>query len=109
MTDTHTYWATIGRNVNLGGPPLLSTEWEAFRTRLRNDVTVACGGEILSSIVGRSSWDGEEEETYALLFTIGADYVAPLRHRLSGLARTYHQDAIGFVGGHGTDTLVEAS
>lgn len=103
-TTTHTYWASIGRNV--GTEPLSDEGWGNFQDATERAI-LRRWASILASIKGISDWSGEEEETVAYLFTIRADEVPNLRTNLAHLARAYRQDAIGLVGGPG-ENLVTA-
>ena len=108
MNDTHTYWSTIGRNRPTG-QTLSTGEWQAFRSDLRHAVQL-WGSEILATIDnGTSTWQGETEQTFAILFTIDPRFLPALRENLGRHVRRYGQDAIGLVGGPGTDTLVVGS
>lgn len=102
----HTYWASIGRNV--GANPLDLNQWHQFHRDIRDVIHEHCG-TILSTVHGTSVWKGQEEDTTLVLFTIGERPLPSLRSYLSQIAQCYGQDAIGFVGGPGTDTYIEAS
>jgi hypothetical protein len=104
MTDaTHTYWISIGRNV--GAEPMSEQDWCDFFA----NVHTACllWGDVITNVTGRSFWNGDDEEARLILVSIDTDYgVANLRSSLARWAKHYRQDAIGMVGGPGTDTLV---
>jgi hypothetical protein len=108
---THTYWLSIGRNVpsteNHYRPagPLSDRLWEGFKSDLRMIVTNH-DGTILAEVNGTSEWEGIAEDTYLALVTIPAYAVPNVRNVLDSLRRYYCQDAIGIVGGAGTDTLI---
>lgn len=103
--QTHTYWASIGGN-GPDGQPL--PDWPDFQRALVQTLEYI-GADILATVDGASSWQGVPEQTRLVLFTIRADRVEVLREDLAILARAYDQEAIGLVGGPGTDTLVSAT
>ena len=110
---THTYWASIGRNVAPGklrpAGPLADDQWNWFASDLRSVVTNHDGTILAEVTGGRSTWEGESEETYLLLFTAPDSHaVEIIRAVFASIARYYCQDCIGLVGGPGTDTLVYA-
>ena len=104
-TGTHTYWATIGRNRPTG-QTLSTGEWQAFRSDLRHAAQL-WGNEILATIDnGTSTWQGEIEQTFAVLFTIDPPFLPALRGTLGRHVRHYGQDAIGLVGGPGESLVL---
>jgi hypothetical protein len=106
MTDTtHTYWISIGRNVGIDGP-IEHYAWQLFKGQVVAAV-LDSGGAILSTVDGNSAWNGDEEECYLLLASLPSGQVPQLKLWLANLATDWAQDAIGFVGGPGTDTLIE--
>lgn len=102
----HTYWVSIGRNV--GASPMSEDAWRAFRHGV-DDAVVRVAGRYVTSVRGSSTWAGAAEETYLLLATIPAENVAELRRILARLATAHDQDAIGFVGGPGTDATIDCT
>lgn len=108
-STTSTYWISIGRNTSYGGT-LIDYDWSVFRARIRYTVRAAwIDGSIIAEVSGQSTWEGVAEDTHLFLVTVPTSNVAPLRAHLQKIAQRYHQDAIGLVGGPGTDTLVTAS
>ncbi len=110
MTETHTYWISVGRNVPDGhsyrpAGPLPADQWEWFAQDLRL-VVRNHDGAIISEVHGTSEWEGVAEDTYLCLVTIPSYAVENVRTVLDSLRSYYAQDAIGFVGGAGTDTLI---
>ncbi len=101
---THTYWISIGRNVE--DTPLTAGQWFTFQEEIRSTVANIGGGVIETEVTGSSSWEGQEEDTHLFLVTVDAARVDWVKLSLSSLARAYNQDAIGFVGGPGTDTVI---
>lgn len=100
----HTYWVSIGRNTSHGGQ-LRTADWLAFRSAVRTATTFR-DSAILAEVDGSSEWNGEQEETYLVLVSLPDSNVSEARFRLQKVAAGYHQDAIGFVGGPGTETLI---
>lgn len=103
-TATETYWVSIGRNV--GAEPLSDEGWECFQDATEKAI-LRRRASILTSVAGVSDWQGLEEQTVLYLLTISSAEVPTLRIGLAHLAKSYRQDAIGFVGGPG-ETLVTA-
>jgi hypothetical protein len=102
---THTYWLSIGRNVGDCGDKLTTGEWYGFHEQVR--IVIGCvNGDIVTEVAGESEWCGNREETHLFLVTVPAANVDGLRRYLRRLANDYRQDAIGMVGGAGTDTLI---
>jgi hypothetical protein len=100
MTE-HTYWLTIGRNIDQERAELSDRAWNNFREDLDYAIK-RCDGRTVSTIVGGTArWQGEEEDTYGHLITIAATDVEYLRQQLRSLAAFYGQEAIGMVGGPG--------
>jgi hypothetical protein len=106
-TETHTYWVSIGGNIR-GEAMDPATEWHGFRLDLAT-ILADVDADILSTVDGSSSWENVNERSHLVLFSIPAANDPALRSRLAHLARLYEQDAIGLVGGPGTDTLVYPS
>lgn len=104
MTERHTYWISIGRNV--GPDPMSDTRWSQFRSDVHQ--SAAYFGDIITTVQGESAWHGQTEETYLVLVAVKYDSnVDGLRGVLATIAKQYRQEAIGFVGGPGS-TLVES-
>jgi hypothetical protein len=103
MTERHTYWVSIGRNI--ADRPMSQTEWLEFQDLVREAVALA-NGETVTVVRGSSTWQEQEEETFLLLASVPATYVHVLRDRLAALAGAFDQDAIGFVGGSSDATLI---
>lgn len=98
-----TYWVSIGRNVD--GVPMSEQDWCDFFAHTHTACLV--WGNVITNVTGRSFWNGDDEETRLILVTLSEPWQeANLRTSLARLARQYRQEAIGFVGGPGTDTLI---
>jgi hypothetical protein len=105
MTNTpHTYWVSIGRNV--GTVPMGHHEWQGFQDAIAAVIDHLPQAGIITEVDGSSTWDATPEETHLFLVTVPAQYVNLFRARLALLVPIYRQDAIGFVGGPSTDTLI---
>lgn len=104
MTDLHTYWASIGRNI--GTDPMSDHEWTIARHDLQGAAQL-WGTAVLSTIEGSSSYKGRDEGAYAVLFTIEPRFLDALRDGLQRLAVRHQQESVGLVGGPG-ETLVYA-
>jgi hypothetical protein len=101
--ETHTYWVSIGRNV--GADPLSDAGWTDFQESVVS--TILRHGRLVSQVEGRSvSSDWSPEDTALFLTVVPADHVPNVRAILSATASYYGQEAIGFVGGPSTDTLI---
>lgn len=103
LAETHTYWVSIGRNV--GSEPMNLAEWHAFHKDVR-DIVFEVKGTILETVHGRGAWRDGEEESILILATIPGHRVDYVRTILASIASIFHQEAIGFVGGPGTDTYI---
>lgn len=101
--EQHTYWVSIGRNR--GDKPASVSLWRSFIDGTVRIVEES-GATILTDVTGVSSWEGVTEETYLVLITIDSVKVDGLRSWLAEWAGANKQDAIGFVGGSGADTLI---
>lgn len=92
-----TYVVTIGYN---GAPfPFY------FNEQIRVDVRTV-GATIVTEFATVGEWEGETEEGRAFIVQVPTDQVSLLRRYLRGTAIAFGQDAIGFIGGPSTDTLV---
>lgn len=93
---------SIGRNV--GRYPLTPSRWQSFQ----DEVTAAChiGGTVLAQTTGFGYWEGEAEHT--AIWTVLTDSPLILRWDVERIARTYSQDAIGFVV-HDADTYGDSA
>lgn len=100
---THTYWASIGRNI--GTEPMADADWARFCDETRR--VAALWGSVITTAAGTSTWQDDNEDAFLVLFTIEEDTLDALRYSLRNLARTYGQDAIGLVGGPG-ESLIHA-
>lgn len=102
---THNYWISIGRNR--GDSPASVDIWRSFQDSIG---AIVCeeGGNVITDVSGVSSWNGATEETYLVLAQLDESAVDTVRDRLAELARAHKQEAIGFVGGPGTDTYISA-
>lgn len=99
----HTYWISVGRGTGTG--PLDNTAWSDFKHQVRTEARF--WGEIVTTVDGSSEWNSQPEETYLVLVILpNQRSIDRLASVLAGLAHQYDQEAIGFVGGPGTDTLI---
>jgi hypothetical protein len=104
MTNRHTYWVSIGRNT--GADVFGQEHWTRFKAEVHASI-LDSGGTIVTTVEGSSDWEGQPEETYLVLASIPAHQVGQVRAWLSGIAGTFDQDAIGFVGGPSDSTLIQ--
>jgi hypothetical protein len=104
--ETATYWASIGGNIR--GEAMSPGDWADFRLDLAYTLADV-GADVLSTVDGSSSWENVSERSHLVLFSIPAANDPDLRSKLARLAHLYEQDAVGLVGGPGTDTLVYPS
>lgn len=97
MTE-HTAWLTIGFNDD----PDVATHLDAIRT-----IVTALGGIIVTEMRALGEWDEVEEYGQAFLLSFPATTESDLRAALGALAGRHNQEAVGFVGTCGGDTLIK--
>lgn len=120
---THTAWITVGHETTHPTPWTTSTSdeprWaDRFDADVREAVTRDGLAAIVTEVGTEGKWDGVDETGHGFLVAFGTDpFLTPaskwairpediIRGRLAHLCWKYGQDAIGFVGTCGGETLV---
>lgn len=97
---------SIGRNTRDG--QLTYNQWLKFRESL--DALIRRHGVLLfHSLVGLGEWEGQQEDSHAVIGIVNPVYVNGLKAEALALAAEFEQDAIGWVVSNDTTVLSTAN